>query len=806
MAVFKCKICGGTLEILANSTVVECEYCGIKQTLPRLSDDRISNLYDRANHFRRNNDYDKALSIYEQILSEDRSDAEVYWSILLCRYGVEYVDDPVTHKRIPTVHRTQFASILSDDDYKSALLYADDVQKELYEEDAKAIDKIQKGILDVSQKEEPFDVFICYKETDNNGKRTTDSVLATELYQELTREGFKVFFSRITLEDKLGQEYEPYIFAALNSAKVMVVLGTKPEHFNAVWVKNEWRRYLTLINNGARKILIPAYKDMDPYDLPEEFSHLQAQDMAKLGFMQDLTHAIKKILKEDKTTVEKESDVASNNSIEATIDYAILLIEDGEIAKAKSLLDQVVSIAPKHPMIYVGRLLIECGVKRQEDLPKLLDSFENSSNYQKAIRFANPQLKAILEEYLKTTKNNKVKSIYNEALVKLESASSENEFVLAKKMFDSIPDYAKAKEMSAFCLEKADIAKKEAIYQNATKLMYANGSNKINDLQKAIDYYSSIKEYKDSETQIDKCERMMYSEKETIEKRKKKAKKNILITFSLISFILVIVVVYMFLIVPKNNYSNAEELFAQSNYEDAYHLYASLGDYQDSREKAKECIYKQANELRNEGKFDDANLLFEQIKDYKDSIDLIHNHTYEIIDSKKVTCEQDGYKDYKCSSCGKEYRDELKTAGHTYSSATCTEARKCSVCGNVDGNPLGHTTSGTKCSRCGTVTFETISFSGKGSTTKDNISLPNGKFKITCTMTSGDSNVTMYLNYGSSASAYGMQEEMIFNDYVAGTTEVTVVSGPIENGTLVINANSMWSNAKMGWKVTIEAI
>ena len=59
----------------------------------------------------------------------------------------------------------------------------------------------------------------------------------------------------------------------------MVVLGTKPEYFNAVWVKNEWSRYLALIKAGQKKILIPAYKDMDPYDLPEEFSHLQAQDM-----------------------------------------------------------------------------------------------------------------------------------------------------------------------------------------------------------------------------------------------------------------------------------------------------------------------------------------------------------------------------------------------------------------------------------------------------------------------------------------------------------------------------------------------
>ena len=39
----------------------------------------------------------------------------------------------------------------------------------------------------------------------------------------------------------------------------------------------------------------PAYRDMDPYDLPDEFSHLQAQDMSKLGFMQDLIRGIKKL-------------------------------------------------------------------------------------------------------------------------------------------------------------------------------------------------------------------------------------------------------------------------------------------------------------------------------------------------------------------------------------------------------------------------------------------------------------------------------------------------------------------------------
>ena len=274
MSVFKCKMCGGTIDFEQGSTIGVCDHCGTKQTLPRLDNDRKTNLYDRANHFRRNNDFDKAMGIYEQILNEDNTDAEAYWSIVLCRYGIEYVEDPSTHRRVPTINRTQFTSVFSDEDYKSAISYADTYQKSIYEEEAKAIDEIQKGILSIAQKEEPFDVFICYKETDANGRRTPDSVLANDLYHQLTQEGFKVFFSRITLEDKLGIAYEPYIFAALNSSKVMVVLGTKPEYFNAVWVKNEWSRYLTLIKNGAKKTLIPAYRDMDPYDLPEEFSHL----------------------------------------------------------------------------------------------------------------------------------------------------------------------------------------------------------------------------------------------------------------------------------------------------------------------------------------------------------------------------------------------------------------------------------------------------------------------------------------------------------------------------------------------------
>lgn len=402
MSVFKCKMCGGALKISDGQSVVTCEYCGTQQTLPHLNSDRKANLFDRANHFRRNNEFDKAAGIYEQLLNEDPADAETYWSLVLCRYGIEYVEDPRTHTRVPTVNRTQYTSVFDDDNYKSALKYADEARRRIYEQEARAVNELQKGILAISQKEEPFDVFICYKETDEAGRRTPDSVLANDLYHQLTQEGFKVFFSRITLEDKLGSAYEPYIFAALNSAKVMVVIGTKPEFFNAVWVKNEWSRYLALIKQGQNKTLIPAFRDMDPYDLPEEFSHLQAQDMSKLGFMQDLIRGIKKLSASASQAVHGAPTAASvsvNAGVEALLKRVNIFLEDDEWDSAEEYCEKVLDIDPENARAYLGKVLAELKMHTSEELFSSEKPIKDNKNFKKALRFADSELKRELEAY-----------------------------------------------------------------------------------------------------------------------------------------------------------------------------------------------------------------------------------------------------------------------------------------------------------------------------------------------------------------------------------------------------------------------
>jgi len=363
MAVIKCKMCGGDLVIEPGATVAECEYCGSRQTVPTADNEKKLTLFARANRLRAACEFDKAAGVYESIVAEFPQEAEAYWGLVLCKYGIEYVDDPATGRKIPTCHRSSFESVLDDGNFDQAQENADVVARKVYREEAKQIEELRKGIIEVSAKEEPYDIFICYKETDEKGDRTLDSVLAQDIYDALTEKGYRVFFSRITLEDKLGQEYEPYIFAALNSAKIMLAVGTDYEYYNAVWVKNEWSRYLMLMAKDRTKHLIPCYKNIDAYDMPKEFAKLQAQDMGKVGAMQDLLRGIEKILpKQQPVTVAREKVIvggSGDNKIASLLDRGNMALEDGDWAKADSFFEDVLNNDSKNAQAYLGKALAQ---------------------------------------------------------------------------------------------------------------------------------------------------------------------------------------------------------------------------------------------------------------------------------------------------------------------------------------------------------------------------------------------------------------------------------------------------------------
>ena len=504
MATLKCKMCGGDLQIAEGMTVAECEYCGTRQTVPNVDNEKKLTLFGRANRLRMACEFDKAAGVYESIVAEFPEEAEAYWGLVLCRYGIEYVDDPATGKKIPTCHRSSFESVMEDSDFEQACENADAVARRVYREEAKAIEDIRRGIIEVSGKEAPYDIFICYKETDENGDRTIDSVIAQDVYNALSEKGYRVFFSRITLEDKLGQEYEPYIFAALHSAKVMLAFGTDYEYYNAVWVKNEWSRFLQLIAAGEKKMLIPCYKGIDAYDMPKEFTRLQAQDMGKVGAIQDLLRGIEKIIPSQNSTVkEPVAQQNENPGVTPLLKRAFIFLEDGNWENAEVYCEKVLDLDPENAMAYVGKLMASIHVRQMEQLSETDGRYEEMDNYQKALRFGDDALKRTLRGYIETIRDRETENQYVAAVKEIKTANTVGAYMMASRHLQTIAQYRDAGALAEQCRVQAKELKKKNDYEVAKK----NREDALTAgmLLNAAAQFDALDDYNDSKEQADQC-------------------------------------------------------------------------------------------------------------------------------------------------------------------------------------------------------------------------------------------------------------------------------------------------------------
>ena len=656
MAIIKCKMCGGDIEISADKTFGTCEYCGSTMTLPKVDDEQRAAAFNRGNHFRRSGEFDKALAVYERIVAEDDNDAEAHWCCALCRFGIEYVEDPATYEWLPTCHRASFDSFLEDVDYLAAVEHSDGITRRQYQKDAAKIAEVQRGILATSQNEQPFDIFLCYKETGEDGQRTRDSLMAQEVYYELTEQGYRVFFARITLEDKAGAEYEPYIFAALNSAKVMVVIGTKPEHFNAVWVKNEWSRFLSMMKKDRSKLLLPCYRDMDPYDLPEALSVLQSYDMSKIGFMQDLIRGVKKVIdagkpqEAAKETV-KETVVVHNeggSNVQALLKRGSMALEDGDWGKADEFFEQVLNQDAECGAAYLGKFLAKV----------------KSPSAQKYAAFYIEQVKNAVP----TRKN-------------AEVCAEDKAFIEACIQKYQVADYYPAEEIrKALQFDRRYCADRAAYFRNSQKRAeqlldtdrnfaraekYASGETKVQcgalrsaladalrqqeqtaaqeaqaEKQRVIDAYHAF--LQKTEPRLAERQKAALAKKKADEQAAAQKKKIIIFSGAFVAVVAAILLVTK-VIMPAANYSKAEKLLAAGDYDGAIAAFAALGGYKDSAEKLEQAetekeearlaaeaaeeearnaqAYADAETMLENGEYDAAITAFSALGTYSDAAD-----------------------------------------------------------------------------------------------------------------------------------------------------------------------------------------
>lgn len=712
MAIIKCKMCGGDIEISADKTFGTCEYCGSTMTLPKTDDDQRLSLFNRGTHLRRNGEFDKAAAIYERLIGENDADAEAHWNLLLCRYGIEYVQDPASGERIPTCHRASFDSILNDVDYQAALQYSDGVARSLYEKEAQRIAALQKDILAISQKETPFDVFICYKESDENGRRTKDSALAQDIYYQLTDAGYKVFFARITLEDKLGQEYEPYIFAALHSAKVMVVVGTKPEYLNAVWVKNEWSRYLALMRTDRSRLLIPCYRDMDPYDMPEELSMLQSQDMGKIGFIQDLIRGVKKVVdaaKPQEAAVEtvKETVVVHNETggnVQALLDRGQMALEDGEWSKADEFFEQVLNQDAKCGAAYLGKFLAkarkanvqayvqsicagitaDAPTKRNAEACAEDQAFIDAcvKNYQVPEYYDPTDIRTALRfdrgycadraAYFRDAQKQTMQRLNDDRnFARAEKFASGETKVQCEALRTGLTNALQQQAQNAeqeTAAEKQRITEAYHAFLKETEPKLAakqkQGLAKQEDAQKRKAEFERLRA--EQKKRAEEAEKLAAQEAKLKAAKAAKTKKLTLICAVAAAAIIAVVLIVIKVIIPSVNYSKAEKLLAVGDYDGAITAFTNSGDYKDAAEQLAQAKDQKENErLAREAAEAEAR----NVQAYADAEALLASGDY---DGAAESFEAlDGYKDAaeRARDCPYMEAEQLQAQGKSAEAA-----------------------------------------------------------------------------------------------------------------------------------------
>ena len=295
-----CNVCGANLIYKDGRWV--CPACGAYKE-EEISNEEVTLLYNASQKLRLAS-FDDAEELYADIVKKYPKNSEAHWGLVLSRYGIKYEDD-YDGRKLPTCYAATMESFLDDKEYLAALSCAPDAKvKAYYEKQGKIIEKNRIEWYEKASKEPAYDVFLCFKDSDkeNNIERTDDSIEVANLYTYLSGKGYRVFFSRETLRDKVAEKYEPYIYNALNTASVMIVYGSKPEYFESVWMKNEWTRFLKRMREGLKVdgSLIVAYDGMNPAELPKVFSGRQCLDARKKTFYGDLEAVVRHI-----TTVQR---------------------------------------------------------------------------------------------------------------------------------------------------------------------------------------------------------------------------------------------------------------------------------------------------------------------------------------------------------------------------------------------------------------------------------------------------------------------------------------------------------------------
>ena len=157
---------------------------------------------------------------------------------------------------------------------------------------------------------------------------------------------------------------------------------------------------------------------------------------------------------------QKTISINSSAAPESLLKRAFLFLEDCDWVTADAYCDACLDKAPELAEAYLGKLMAELHISKQELLVNCENPFYNSNNYQKVLRFAEPMLAEKLKGYNaqieQRNEQARLAELYNSAIKQVNAAKSGDDFKHAADAFMRISGFQDADDKRAYCQEKAE--------------------------------------------------------------------------------------------------------------------------------------------------------------------------------------------------------------------------------------------------------------------------------------------------------------------------------------------------------------
>lgn len=350
--------------------------------------------------------FDEAIQLYKETnaaAEEAERDPEIRWRIIMCIYGIEYhksgeIMYPIIHRPIldPEATSMERQHLIERCEGREDALA-------LYQERLNEIDRILKEYGELMSRQDwDYQVFLCVKQKDANDKTTDDSRVAMDLYRKIKKLGLKVFNSEAPeCQATYNREWEPRILAALMRSKVLIVVGSCKDYFEAPWVRTEWSRYKWLMDREKAtghtdRLIIPyRIKGMNHWDIPQELQTMkQLPDSEGAERVELLEKTLRAVFK-----IPEDPNVLKLKRVYNTE------LQYGMFDQARKTCDELQGAfaADDRRMGYMwlAMMMADLKVRRIEDLRTLSQSFADNGYYREAIKSLDADMRAKLEEILR---------------------------------------------------------------------------------------------------------------------------------------------------------------------------------------------------------------------------------------------------------------------------------------------------------------------------------------------------------------------------------------------------------------------